>query len=92
MLNNSPKYAKYKVEKAHILFVTPDDNDGEVYDKIYEYNDKDEKELREILGTIYNMVESLNFISDNEIMISPDKNRGLKDIKEFIELLLAKKS
>ena len=92
LLNNSPKYAKYKVEKAHILFVTPDDNDGEVYDKIYEYNDKDEKELKEILSTIYNMVESLNFISDNEIMISPDKNRGLKDIKEFIELLLAKKS
>ncbi|MBR3380565.1 MAG: PD-(D/E)XK nuclease family protein, partial [Bacillus sp. (in: Bacteria)] len=34
LLNNSQKYKKYNVRKAHILFVVPD-RDGEVYDKVY---------------------------------------------------------
>ena len=89
LLNNSPMYAKYKVERAHILFVTPS-NDGEVHDKVYEYNEQDEAELKKLLVAIYNIVESLDFVNDAEMMVEPDKGKGLKDIKEFIELLLAK--
>ena len=91
LLNNSKKYAKYKVERAHILFVTPD-SDGEVYDKVYEYNEDDEKELLDLMRSVYRLVTSLEFLDDSEIMVSPSTARGLKDIREFVTLLLAKNS
>lgn len=87
LLNNSPTYRKYKVERAHILFVTPD-KDEEVYDKVYEFNNEDEKELVDLMRAIYNMVESLEFMNDPEIFIAADNSKGLKDIKEFVEKLL----
>lgn len=89
LLNNSPTYNKYKVEKAHILFVRPD-NDGEVYDKVYEFNDAEEKELRGLIKAVYNQILDLKFLNDPEVYIPANKNYGLKDIKEFIALLLAK--
>lgn len=87
LLNNSPTYRKYKVEKAHILFVTPD-KDDEVYDKIYEFNDLDEKELVRLMGAIYKKVMTLEFIDDAEIFIAADNNKGLKDIKAFVDKLI----
>ena len=89
LLNNSPTYRKYKVERAHILFVTPD-KDEEVYDKVYEFNEEDEKELADLMCAVYNMVESLEFMNDPGIFIMADNSRGLKDIKEFIEKVLTK--
>ncbi|MBR3324154.1 ATP-dependent helicase [Candidatus Saccharibacteria bacterium] len=89
LLNNSPTYAKYKVEKAHILFVRPD-ADGEVYDKEYTFAPEDEKLLLELLKAVYYQIFDLKFLSDPEVMISADKNFGLKEIQAFIELLLAK--
>ena len=89
LLNNSPKYSKYKVSRAHILFVVPD-NDGEVYDKVYEFNEVDEKQLLDIMRAVYYQISSLNFINDKDLMIPADSNKGIKDIKEFITLLLAK--
>ena len=90
LLNNSSTYRKYKVERAHILFVVPDKKDGELYDKVYEFEEKDEKELLELILTVYKMVSSLEFMDDPEIFIPADESKGLKDIKAFIELLLAK--
>ena len=87
LLNNSPTYRKYKVEKAHILFVTPD-KDDEVYDKIYEFNDVDEKELVRLMGAIYKKVMTLEFIDDAEIFIAADNNKGLKDIRAFVDKLI----
>ena len=89
LLNNSPTYRKYRVERAHILFVTPD-KDEEVYDKVYEFNDEDEKELIALMRAIYNMVESLEFMNDPEIFIAADNSKGLKDIKEFVGKMLDK--
>lgn len=89
LLNNSPLYSKYKVEKAHILFVTPD-NDGEVYDKLYEFSDEDEKELIALIKAVYAQMVSLDFMDDPELMRAPNNELGLKDIKDFIELVLAK--
>ena len=89
LLNASPRFAKYKVKQAHILFVTPD-RDGEVYDKIYEYNSEDEAELIALMQAVYSMVSSLDFMDDAEVMRPADGTLGLKDIKAFIELLLAK--
>ena len=88
LLNNSPVYRKYKVEKAHILFVTPD-KDDEVYDKVYEFNDKDEAELLDLMKAMYSKVVTLSFMDDPEIFIPADSTLGIKDIKKFIELLLA---
>ena len=90
LLNNSPEYKKYKVEKAHILFVVPDKKDGYVYDKVYEYDDKAEKELIKLMKVIYRLVTTLDFMKDPEIFVSGDRSLGVKDIKKFIELLLAK--
>ena len=89
LLNNSPTYAEYKVERAHILFVTPD-NDGEVYDKIYEFNETDEQELIELIKAVYHQISTLNFLDDPDLMRAPNNELGLKDIKEFIRLVLAK--
>ena len=89
LLNASPTYSKYKIEKAHILFVTPD-NDAEVYDKIYEYNDDDEQQVKNLIKAVYKMVSSLEFMNDSEIFLAPNNSLGIKDIKKFITLLLAK--
>ena len=89
LLNNSPTYRKYKIERAHILFVTPD-KDDEVYDKVYEFNDEDEKTLVNLMQAVYNMVESLEFMDDAEIFVPANNTLGIKDIREFIELMLAK--
>ncbi|MBR2725186.1 ATP-dependent helicase [Candidatus Saccharibacteria bacterium] len=89
LLNNSPTYAKYKITKGHILFVTPD-KDGEVYDKVYEYNSEDEKELLGLINAVYKLVVSLDFMKDKDIFLMPNQNLGIKDIKNFVLLLLAK--
>lgn len=91
LLNCSPTYAKYKIEKAHILFVKPN-HDGEVFDKVYLYNTEGRENLLQIMKAIYFQIEDLKFLSDPEIMIPANKNFGLKEIKAFIELLLAKNS
>ncbi len=90
LLNLSPTYSKYKVEKAHILFVVPDRKDEEVHDKIYEFNEKEEEELIKLIKTVYSRVKTLDFLDDPELFISADKNKGIKDIKEFKDLLLQK--
>ena len=89
LLNNSPTYAKYKVEKAHILFVKPDSKTGEVYDRVYEFNAEDEQALLALMKAVYELVLSLRFLDDPEIMVSPNDTLGLKDIRNFITLLLA---
>lgn len=91
LLNNSPSYGKYSVAKGHILFVTADKKDEKVHDKIYEFNEKDDKQLKELIRAVYAQITSLNFMDDKEIFLKADKNKKLKDIKEFIELVLAKK-
>ena len=89
LLNNSLKYRNYKVIKAHILFVAPDD-DGEVYDKVYEFRDTDEKMVLNIMRAVYEQVRTLRFMDDSDLFRSPDGSLGIKDIKEFIDLLLTK--
>ncbi len=89
LLKNSAEFRKYKIEKAAILFVVPD-NDGEVHMREYEFNDKDEQELLELMKAVYQLVVSLDFIDDPEIFVAPDKDKGLKGINEFIALVLAK--
>ena len=66
------------------------DNDGEVYDKVYEFNPEDEKMLVDLIQAVYNQIVELKFLDDKEIFRAPDKDLKLKDIKDFIELLLAK--
>lgn len=87
LLNNSTSYKKYKVKQAHILFVTPD-KDGHVYDKIYEFNDEDEKELLQLIHAVYHQIITLDFLDDPNIFLGPDDKKGLKDIKSFVEYLL----
>ncbi len=89
LLNTSPTYAKYKVTKAHILFVSPD-RDQEVHDKIYEFTEAAEKELIDLIKAVYDQIMSLDFINNPEIFQPADNNKGIKDIKKFIELMLAK--
>ena len=55
-----------------------------------EYEDEDEKELLDLMVQVYRMISTLEFMDDPEVFIPADKSKGLKDVKEFIELLLAK--
>lgn len=89
LLNLSPSYAKYKIEKGHILFVSPD-KDETVHDKVYEYNDADEKELKNLITAVYNQIKTLNFYKDPEIFLPKNQNATIKDIKNFVGLLIDK--
>lgn len=89
LLNNSPMYSKYRVEKAHILFMRPD-NDGEVYDKVYEYDAEDEEEFSGLLTAVYNQIRDLKFLDDPEVFKKASKEYGIQDIRDFVKLLLAK--
>ncbi|MBR3220444.1 PD-(D/E)XK nuclease family protein, partial [Candidatus Saccharibacteria bacterium] len=88
LLNNSPTYSKYQVTKAHILFVSLDPVDNKVYDKVYEYSEKDEIELRKLIQAIYQHVVTLDFLDNPELALAPDADRKLKDIKEFMLALI----
>ena len=89
LLNNSPTYSKYKIEKAHILFVKPD-TDDEVYDKIYEFNSEDEKNLLSLMRAVYYQIVDLKFLDDLEVFVRTNKNASFREMKDFITLLLAK--
>ena len=89
LLNNSREYREYKVTRGHILFVAPD-KDGEIHDKVYDYDMEDEAKFLKLLKAVYDSVISLNFMDDPEIFIAADEKYTLADIKKFIELMLAK--
>ena len=89
LIELSPKYRNYKVLRGHILFVTKDPNDEMVHDRLYEYNDADWTLFKDLLKSVYHQITTLDFINNPEIMITPDKERSMRDIKEFITLLLA---
>lgn len=84
LLNLSPTYSKYKVTRAHILFVNPDRED-EVHDKIYEYSDESEKELITLIKAVYKHMTTLDFVKNPELFIAPDSQKGVKDIREFVK-------
>ena len=87
LLNLSPEFSKYKIERAHILFVVPDD-ESTVHDKVYEFNDADENLLKELIPVVYRHIKTLDFVDDPELFVEPDKNKGIKEIREFIKKLL----
>ncbi len=92
MIESCPSFKGYKVNYGHILFVTPDD-EGKVHDKVLVFDDPeqfDEKLLRRLIAAVYKQATTLAFLDDEELRVEPDKEKGLKDIREFIELLLAK--
>lgn len=86
LLNLSPNFKNYKIKTAHILFVTPD-KDGLVYDKVYEYNEKDEAHLKSLIPKVYTHMKSLDFLENPDFMFDPDKTKKLADIMSFIDLL-----
>jgi RecB family exonuclease len=98
LLNLSPTYNKYKVTRAHILFVSPTNNDLAmsevendielVHDKVYEYNETDEKDFKDLLQAVYKHIKSLDFIDEgSELAVHPDSTKGIKQILEFCELI-----
>ena len=89
LLNNSLKYRDYKVTHGHILFVMQDKFD-EVHDKVYEFNEKDDAEFIRLLKTVYALVTTLVFLDEPEIFVEADKSNTMKDMRAFIELLLAR--
>ena len=88
LLNNSFKYRDYKITRGHILFVIQDKLE-EIHDKVYEFNSEDEKEFKKLLKTVYNHATSLDFLDNPDIFIEADKGNTMKDLRSFIELLLA---
>lgn len=88
LLSLSPTYRNYDVKRGHILFVTPD-QDGLVYDKVYEYNDTDEAELRQLAQIVHRELTTLNFVQNKELFVPADKANTTKKVKEFIQKLIA---
>ena len=91
LLNNSNKYRNYKVNTGHILYVGAD-KFNDVYDKVYEYNDKDTELFNELLKAFYYQATSLDFLDDEKLFVAANKGNNMKKVREFIELLLAKSS
>ncbi len=87
LLNLSPNYAKYRITKGHILFVSPD-QENKVYDKVYEYNDQDEEELKKLIKVVYQQIKTLDFIENPELNLAANKDCGLKGLIGFVQKLL----
>ena len=88
LLNTSPTFRNYKVTRGHILFVNPD-KDNLVYDKVYEYNEKDATTFRKLLTSVYSHITSLDFLEKNSpLALEPDVDKNHKDIISFINLLI----
>ena len=89
MLNLSPTYRNYKVTSGHILFVSPDE-DNKVYDKVYDFESSNITEtFRKIIPKIYRHITTLDFVTNPNLNLAPDKSRTMKDINKFIEVILA---
>lgn len=98
LLNLSPTYNKYKITKAHILFVSPKAQDlavseigGEtelVHDKEYEFNPEDEEDFKTLLSAVYQHIKSLDFIDQSSpLALQPDSTKRISDIRDFVELV-----
>ncbi len=86
LLSASPTFNKYQISRAHILFVIPD-ADGRVYDKAI---DLDHRNLaHKLTPIVYQQIKTLAFLDQPELSLEPDPTRNFKDIKSFIELVLA---
>lgn len=88
LLNAAPKYQKYKITRGHILFVAPD-QEGRVYDKVYEFEPADEAELRALAKAVYHQIKTLDFLDNPQLNLAPDETRTLKDVKAFINQLIS---
>jgi hypothetical protein len=64
----------------------------EVHDKEYEFNKEDEAEFMKLLKAIYHQATTLEFLDDKSLFVEADKRNTMKNVHEFIELLLAKSS
>lgn len=89
LLNLSPTYQKYRVTRGHILFVTPD-LDQRVYDKVHEYSDASDQELKNLVKAVYHQITSLGFVRDPEVFVPADPNCSMTKIRSFINSLLEK--
>ena len=99
LLNMSPTYSKYKVTRAHILFVNPSNNDlamnelegtenDLVHDKIYEFNELEETDFKELLASVYQHIKALDFIDEESpLAVHSDPTNGIKQIKQFCKLV-----
>ncbi len=76
------------MKAGHILFVTPDKKDDKVRDKIYDYDTEDDKELKELVQAVYREISSLNFIHNDELFLSADKSRSMKQVRDFVQKLI----
>ena len=72
---------------GHILFVSPD-NDGIVHDKVYSYGDAGATEIKLLAKAIYRLITSLDFIHNQEINLTADPKRSVKNVKEFVAKLI----
>ncbi len=89
LLNLSPTYQKYRVTRGHILFVTPD-LDQRVYDKVHEYSDASDQELKNLVKAVYHQITSLGFIRDPEVFVPADPSCSMAKIRSFVNSLLEK--
>ena len=87
LVENSPAYQKYRVNSAHILFVSPDADD-QVYDKLYEYTPASAAAFRDLLTAVYAHIKALDFLDDSPLARLPDDQLKLKDIQEFISTII----
>lgn len=87
LLQLSPTYRNYKINAGHILFISPDDED-KVYDKIYQYTAESSELLKSLVRKVYSLIKSLEFVKNPKYNLSADSERTLRDIKDFVEVIL----
>lgn len=88
MLGLSPTYRNYTVTRGHILFVSPDDKEGKVYDKVYDFDPATEAELKSLIKVVYHQISTLAFLENPDINLPASEKNGLPDIKKFVSTLL----
>lgn len=86
LLKSSATYKDYTVKNGHILFVSPD-KDGRVADKVYNFTAESERNFLKLVESVYARITSLDFLENDELALYADKNRTIKDLRAFVELL-----
>lgn len=87
LLQLSPTYRNYKINTGHILFISPDDED-KVYDKAYPYTAESSEQLKSLIRKVYPLIKSLEFVKNPKYNLSADSGRTLRDVKDFVEVIL----
>lgn len=89
LVEDSVEYYGYEVDKAGIIFTKPN-IDGVAELKEYDFRMLGKEKTKRLMLGVYRAIKNLEFLDWPEIQETSDKEKTLKEIKEFVEKMCEK--